>query len=152
MRIYTDGATSNNGRSGAVGGWAFVIINDDDTIYCEDSGRIENATNNICEMTAIMRACMRATMINEEAYYTIYSDSAYCINCYKQKWYKKWIQNGWINSKKQPVANQNIWEQLIIFFECGHFDFKKVEGHSSDKWNNYVDKLAVAAKEMNENS
>lgn len=152
MNIYTDGATSNNGYEGAEGGWAFVILNDDDTICLEDSGYIKNATNNICEMTAIMRACMVATMLNEEEHYTIYSDSAYCINCYKQKWYKKWQQNGWLNSKKQPVANRELWEQLIPFFEDSNFEFRKVEGHSTNSksqnayWNNYVDKLAVKAK------
>ena len=150
MIIYTDGATSNNGQAGAVGGWAFIVVYGNSIIY-ECSGHIENATNNICELTAIIEACKQAASVNEivrPTFYTIYSDSAYCINCYKQKWYKKWQQNGWLNSKKQPVANRELWEQLIPFFENPNFKFRKVEGHSTNEYNNYVDKLAVAAKEM----
>lgn len=145
MRIYTDGATSNNGKSDAIGGWAYVIVNDKNEIVCAESGRIENATNNICELTALIKACEMAQTF--WGFHTVFSDSAYCINCYKQKWYKKWQQNGWVNSHKNPVANKELWEQLIPFFEKYLlFDFEKVEGHSNNFWNNYVDELAVKAK------
>lgn len=150
MIAYTDGATSNNGYDGAQGGWAFIIVYGNSIIY-ECSGHIENTTNNICELTAIIEACKEARHIDKisgiSTFHVIYSDSAYCINCYKQKWYKKWQRNGWLNSKKQPVANRELWEQLIPFFENPHFEFRKVEGHSTNEYNNYVDKLAVAAKE-----
>lgn len=152
MKIYTDGATSNNGYDDAVGGWAYAIITDDEQHPIRvDCGRIENATNNICELTAIIKACNAATNIG--GHFIIYSDSAYCINCYKQKWYKKWQQNGWLNSKKESVANRELWEQLIPFFENSLYEFEKVKGHDTNSknqnsyWNNYVDKLAVAAKE-----
>jgi ribonuclease HI len=80
----------------------------------------------------------------------VYSDSAYVINCYKQKWYKKWQVNGWINSKKQPVANKELWEQLIPYFENPFFSFEKVAGHADNKYNNLVDEMAVKAKFMEE--
>ena len=76
----------------------------------------------------------------------VYSDSAYIINCYSQKWWVNWEKNGWINSKKQKVANRELWESLIYYFKKPNFYFKKVPGHSNNKWNNYVDKLAVQAK------
>lgn len=145
-RIYTDGATSNNGYEGAIGGWAYAIITEDDHYPIRVShGHIEGATNNICELTAIIKACNAASEIGGQ--FIIYSDSAYCINCYKQKWYKKWEENGWLNSKKEPVANQDLWEQLIPFFESSLYEFEKVKGHSDNFWNEYVDKLAVKAKE-----
>lgn len=151
MKIYTDGATSNNGQKDAAGGWAYVIIDDEDKIVLEGSGHITNATNNICELMAVWNACFNAQFIPGR--HTIYSDSAYCINCYKQKWYKKWKNNGWITSAKKPVANRDIWERLIPFFECKEgFDFQYVKGHDINKWNNYVDKKAVEAKEGDKNS
>lgn len=141
--IYTDGATSSNGYEGATGGWSFVVADDSNLLR---TGHVENATNNICEMLAIINACKFA----ENSLYTepivIYSDSAYVINCYKQKWYKKWQLNGWINSKKQPVANKELWEQLIPYFENNKFDFVKVKGHADNKYNILADKLAVEAK------
>lgn len=143
MEIYTDGATSNNGYVGAIGGWAFVIIENNEIISTK-SNYIVEATNNICELTAIIEACLSVKDLNKN--FIVYSDSSYCINCYEQKWYKKWIANDWINSSKKPVANKELWEKLIPFFEDSRFTFKKVKGHSINKWNNYVDKLAVEAK------
>lgn len=148
MRIYTDGATSNNGYADARGGWAWVIIEDkNDECFVIDSGAglvEENATNNICELMAVIDACAHT---KSDTSYTVYSDSAYIINCYKQKWYKKWQQNGWITSKKQPVANKELWEQLIPYFENQNFNFTKVLAHVGNKFNEMVDKMAVAARE-----
>ena len=80
---------------------------------------------------------------------TIRTDSAYCHNCYTQKWYKNWQKNGWKNSKKEPVANKTLWLQLIPFFENTNFIFEKVKGHTGAKdWNNEVDKLAVEARKQ----
>lgn len=145
MNIYTDGATSFNGTEKAIGGWAYVIINDEDQVINGEYGNIIGTTNNICEMTAIIKGCTAALEI--EGTHTVYSDSSYCINCYEQKWYKRWQENGWINSSSKPVANKALWEQLIPFFENEKFIFRKIKGHSTNKWNNYVDKKAVEAKE-----
>ena len=88
MIIYTDGATSNNGYQNAVGGWAYVIINEARNIMAQDSGRINEATNNICELTALIKGCRAAeTELEFGDMVLVYSDSAYAINCYKQKWY-----------------------------------------------------------------
>lgn len=149
MEIYTDGATSNNGYEGARGGWAYIILNEDNEIVKKDSGYIANATNNICELTALIKACEAALQFSGPftTPFIIYSDSAYAINCYKQKWYEKWLSNGWVNSKKQPVANKELWIELIPFFQCPNFIFDKVKGHDTNFWNNYVDKMAVEAKQ-----
>jgi ribonuclease HI len=40
----------------------------------------------------------------------IYSDSAYVINCFRDKWYERWRKNGWVNSQKKPVENRDLWE------------------------------------------
>lgn len=145
MIIYTDGATSNNGTQNAVGGWAFVVVNEDENqLIYSASGHLNNTTNNRCELTAIIQACEYASHSNETV--KIFSDSAYCINCYKQKWYLNWQKNGWKNSSRQPVINKDLWEQLIPFFENPIFTFEKVTGHSNNKWNNYVDEKAVSAK------
>lgn len=146
MIIYTDGATSNNGYDNSIGGWAFVVV-DEGKVISEDSGKILNSTNNICELVAVIKACQS---VDPSYCYTIFSDSAYIINCYKQKWYKRWQQNGWLNSKNQPVANKEFWEQLIPFFEKENFIFEKVSGHSGDFYNELVDKMAVKAKEKKE--
>lgn len=154
IKIYCDGATSGNGKSDAVGGYAWAILDNEDNLLFYDSGHVKNATNNICELLAIINGCEKAlTIIKEFDSVIVYSDSAYCINCKKQNWYKNWQNNGWKNSKKQPVANQDLWKRLIPFFEDRRFTFEKVKGHADDKtthskWNNFVDDLAVKAKNL----
>ena len=143
--IYTDGATSGNGYEGAQGGWAWILLDEEDNIVLKAVGHIDNATNNICELTAVIHAC---TNVDPNEEYTIYSDSAYIINCYKEKWYKKWQNNGWINSKRQPVANKELWKELVPYFEKPNFHFEKVAGHADNKYNNLVDRLAVEAKSI----
>ena len=151
-KIYTDGATSGNGYEGAQGGSAFIIIKEGMIVHMS-GGPLENATNNICELDAIINGCRMAETRakvewkDEDPHFTVYSDSAYIINCYKDKWYKKWQTNGWLNSKKQPVANRELWEKLIPYFEDSRFSFEKVAGHSGDKYNEIVDGMAVAIRQ-----
>jgi len=148
MIAYTDGATSNNGSSYAIGGWAFIVLKDNgQTLIYTDSGSLQPATNNICELTAVINACtwlQENSTLSEK--HIIYSDSAYIINCYKEKWYKKWQINGWRTSSKSPVLNQDLWEKLIPFFDNENFDFVKVKGHGNDRLNLLVDQMAVEAR------
>lgn len=148
-KLYTDGATSKNGYEGAYGGSAWVLIVNDMLIdYC--SKAIPNATNNICELTALIDGCQSVLEgLENDDVVLVFSDSAYCVNCYKQNWWKNWEKNGWKNSKKEPVANKELWQQFIPFFKDTRFKFEKCKGHSGDEWNEYVDKLAVKAKQKN---
>lgn len=149
IEVYTDGATSNNGYENAIGGWASIIYIDNVEVK-KVYGRMPNATNQQMEMVAMIEGCSEALALAyslgiKDIY--VYSDSAYCLNCYVQKWYKNWYLNGWKNAKKQPVANRNLWEKLIHYFENTRFHFIKVKGHSGDPKNEAVDQLAIAAKE-----
>lgn len=145
-KLYTDGATTKNGYAGATGGSAWALIANDMLVdYCAKA--IPNPTNNICELTALIDGCQSALEdLGAEDVVLVYSDSAYCINCCHNKWYKNWKKNGWKTSSKTPVKNKELWEQLIPFFNHPQFKFNKCAGHSGDKWNEYVDQLAVKAK------
>lgn len=143
--VYTDGATSNNGSDQAYGGWAAVFTIDETLDHAYNGGLMPPTTNNICELTAIQKACELAQISNKLPI-TVYSDSAYIINCYKQKWYKKWQENGWLTSNHKPVANKELWEQIIPFFEDENYSFEKIKGHVGHIWNELADKEAVAAK------
>ena len=123
------------------GGWGSILMYKGNKK--EISGGNPNTTNNIMEITAVIEGLK---LLKFPCSVKVYSDSAYCINCYKQRWYENWQRNGWINSKKQPVANRELWEKLIPYFYDVRFKFEKVKGHTDDKWNNFVDKLAVEAK------
>ena len=148
--IYSDGATSNNGKENAIGGWAAVILDynnfenrNADTIVVK--GFENGTTNQRMELTAALQGLenLKLSPFDEVILRT---DSAYLYNCYKQKWYENWQRNGWKNSKKETVANQDLWEGLIPFFNNINISIEKVKGHNGDYWNEIVDKLAVEAK------
>lgn len=55
--IYTDGACSGNGKENAIGGFAFIVLDNKGTLRYEFAVPVENATNNICELSAVFGAC-----------------------------------------------------------------------------------------------
>ena len=145
--VYTDGAVSGNGKANAPGGWAYVILKDG-VVISQNSGAEVGTTNQRMELTAALRACEEVEAIDAFATVKLYSDSAYFINCFKQNWWRAWEVNGWRNSKKERVANEDLWRKLVFFFsKAPGWDFIKVKGHTGNEWNEIVDKMAVRAKE-----
>lgn len=135
--IYSDGGCSNNHSKENIGGWGAVLIFNDKTkeIY----GSAINTTNNVMELTA----CIKALNILKTDKYPVelYTDSAYIVNCFSEKWYVKWQKNNWINSKKEPVSNKELWEELIQLSEKYNVKFIKVKGHSGVELNERADAL-----------
>lgn len=147
FEVYTDGSTKNNGYENSVGGWAYSVSESDHHITC-DCGAEFNTTNQRMELTAAIKALeyvMYELAVPNLDKVVIYTDSAYLYNCYTQKWYINWKKNGWKNAKKQPVANQDLWEELIRWFETPEVEFIKVKGHADNEKNNFVDALAQNA-------
>lgn len=75
----------------------------------------------------------------------IHSDSTYVVNCFRDRWWVKWRRNGWKNSKREPVANSDLWMPLVDLVEGADVTFTWVKGHSGDPMNDFVDQLAVRA-------
>ena len=149
IEIYTDGSCKNNGNNDACGGWGFIaIINSDEEEPYAQYGGEKSTTNNRMEMTAMIEACKYyeelLESLNEGDSCIIYTDSAYIHNCISQNWWKKWINNNWVNSKKEPVKNKDLWEKLIPYFLNKNFSFRKIKGHAGYKYNEIADLLANA--------
>jgi ribonuclease HI len=152
--IYCDGSTRGNGYENSVGAWAYVILEGGIKVTqgCEAE---TNTTNQRMELTAAIKALEYAVynyLCPNIDKIVVYTDSAYLHNCYIQKWYINWQKNGWKNAKKQPVANQDLWEKLIKYFEMPEIEFMKVKGHADNRWNCYVDDLAQNASEVLKNN
>lgn len=137
VTIYTDGACSGNPGPG---GWGAILIFQGK--QKEISGGAKNTTNNIMEMTAVIEALK---MLKEECIVKIYSDSAYVVNAFNENWIEGWIAKGWQNSKKEPVKNKELWQELISLTNKHKVTFIKVKGHSTDELNNRCDFLATSA-------
>ena len=136
VTLYTDGACSGNPGKG---GWGAVLI------YGESekqmSGVAEETTNNQMELTAVIEG-LKA--LKEPCEVLVYSDSAYVVNAFNQNWIDGWINNNWRNSKKDLVANRELWEELIDLTKIHQVTFNKVKGHAGDKYNEICDSLATA--------
>lgn len=145
IEIYTDGSLKKVGQNMTFGGWAFIVVKDSKKIYYEAGGE-NNTTNQRMELQAIVEALNYAQSIRRNVEkVVIYSDSAYAINCYNQEWYQKWMTQGWVTSKNTEVANRDLWEQIIPFFDNFWYDFRKVKGHNNVFWNEECDSLAQEA-------
>lgn len=147
-KIYSDGSTRGNGKENAVGAWAFAVVDETDTVLAKAVESEVGTTNQRMELTAALRGLEAIfPQMKMGDMVQLYTDSAYLHNCVSQRWYDNWQRNGWKNAKKQPVANADLWEQLIPYFDAWGVSFHKVKGHAGDKWNEYVDILAQAAAE-----
>jgi ribonuclease HI len=130
--VYTDGACSGNPGPG---GWAWAVQGGP-----FESGAEKHTTNQRMEVSAALQA-LRALPGAIE----VVSDSAYVVNCFKQRWYSGWLANGWRNSQRKPVANRDLWEPLIELALARQASFRWVKGHGTDLMNAWVDELAVLA-------
>ena len=75
----------------------------------------------------------------------LHSDSAYIVNCFRERWWERWHKNGWKNAQKKPVANRDLWERLLAESLRHDVDWRKVAGHAGDPLNERVDVLARGA-------
>ncbi|MGI5911672.1 MAG: ribonuclease HI [Syntrophomonadaceae bacterium] len=133
--IYTDGACSGNPGPG---GWGAVLLYGER--IKEISGSDSSTTNQRMELTAVVEALKALKVTNWDI--VVYSDSAYIVNAFRQDWVGKWVRNGWKNSKKENVANQDLWKLLLNLKKKNQVRIEKVKGHSGDHWNERCDELA----------
>jgi len=137
VTIYTDGACSGNPGPG---GWGAVLIYSNNSK--EISGSEALTTNQRMEITAAI-AALKA--LKEPCRVRIYSDSAYLVNAFRQGWLVRWQKNGWLTVKKEPVENQDLWQELLQLVRRHRVEWQKVKGHSDNQYNNRCDELARAA-------
>ena len=119
------------------GGWGAILMYGE--TKKEISGANKETTNNIMEITAVLEALK---LLKEECNVEVYSDSAYVVNAFNQKWIEGWKKNGWKNSNKEEVKNRELWEELDSLVNTHNVTFIKVKGHSDNELNNRCDELA----------
>ena len=130
--VYTDGSCLGNpGR----GGWAAISK---DFKLC---GSQPNTTNNVMEMTAIVKALEQCLWM-EEKYVRIVTDSNY-VKQGISSWIHNWKKNGWKTSNGGDVKNKELWVKLDELRErFTMIEWKWVKAHNGNPQNEAVDKLA----------
>ena len=130
--IYTDGSCAGNPGKG---GWAAILKCEDK--HKEISGCVDDSTNNRMELLA---AIMALQSLKVECEIDLYTDSQYLIKGITQ-WIYRWKDIQWKN-----VKNIDLWKKLDECTSRHKIQWHWVKGHSGDKYNEMVDKLAVKAR------
>jgi ribonuclease HI len=140
--VYCDGACAPNP---GVGGWAAILRSPAHPgAERELSGAEAASTNNRMEMTAAvmaLRALLRPCAVR------LTTDSAYLKKAFTEGWLAKWQRNGWRTVGRQPVANEDLWRELLALTAKHEVSWQWVRGHATDELNNRCDALAVRARE-----
>ena len=124
IEIYTDGAYSSSRNQG---GWAFVVVKDNEIIYKEYNGLI-NTTNNRMEIMGMLKALEWINKNSIPLPIKIYTDSMYVIGTLTLNWKMK--------------KNIDLW-QILIPLVNKDIDYLHVKGHDGNKFNEECDKWAV---------
>lgn len=139
IEIFTDGACKGNP---GVGGWGAILIYKDNVK--EISGTSSDTTNNIMELTAVIKALH---LLKEDCHVVITTDSNYVKDGITQ-WIKNWKSNGWKTANKKAVKNQSLWKELDELSSKHHIEWQWVKGHSGHPGNERADELANEAIEQ----
>lgn len=141
LELYCDGGCRGNQARTNVGGWGVYLVWG---AYTKELyGGEPDTTNNKMELTGAIEG-LRAIK-NKDVPVDVYVDSAYVLNGITN-WVYGWMKKGWVNSKKEPVANKELWLQLLEEKrKFADITFHKVKGHANNVGNNMADALANRA-------
>lgn len=138
MTITAAADGSSLGNPGPAG-WAWYV--DEDTW---DAGGWPKGTNNLGELTAILRLLEATAETGEELH--ILADSQYAINVVS-KWRLGWKKRGWTKADKKPIKNLELIQEIDRAMEGRRVTFEWVKGHAGHHMNERADDLARGCAE-----
>lgn len=136
VEIFSDGACSGNP---GIGGWGSILrCGSHVKELCGAEGA---TTNNRMEMTGAIAAL---EALNRPCEVVVTTDSQYLVKGMTE-WLPGWVRKGWVNSKKEPVLNRDLWERLLELSKNHQIKWHWVRGHNGHIENERCDELARQA-------
>ena len=132
---YTDGACRGNPGKG---GWGAILVWGN--YEKELSGGERVTTNNRMEL---MAAIAGLEALREKCSVTLYSDSKYIVDAFKEGWIYSWREHGWRRGKDE-LKNPDLWARLYELTTTHKVSFVWVKGHNGHVYNERCDALATA--------
>ena len=141
VKIYTDGGCSGNPGPGA---WAYILLSGQTRL--QSAQAVPSTTNNRMELLAVISALRRLAAHPQwgAAPLEVYTDSAYVQKGITQ-WIRVWEANGWRTSAKQPVKNQDLWQELRSLSRVREIAWHWLAGHAGHLYNEECDQLVQQA-------
>jgi ribonuclease HI len=142
VELYSDGSSRHNPGPG---GFGTILRYTDPTGQRHEkelSRGYRRTTNNRMELMGVitgLEALKRPCTVD------VYTDSQYVVNPFKQNWIRGWVKRGWVNSKKEPVKNPDLWKRLLKAMEPHDVTYHWVRGHNGHPENERCDTLATMA-------
>ncbi len=133
VEIFSDGACSGNPGPGGYG----TILRHGKNEK-ELSGYAAETTNNRMEM---LGAIAGLEALKRPCRVCLTTDSQYLVKGMTE-WIENWQRKGWKNSKKEEVANRDLWERLLGLAGKHQIDWIWVKGHDGHLENERCDELA----------
>lgn len=143
VELITDGACSGNPGPG---GWAAILKFGKHRK--ELWGSEKETTNNRMELKAAIEGLR---LLKEKCDVHITTDSEYVLKGITQ-WIVGWKKNNWKSASKQPVKNQDLWQELDEQVQRHQVKWTWTKGHADHPDNNRCDELAVKASKTQTNS
>ena len=136
VELATDGACKGNPGPG---GWGVLLRAG--TRERELSGGEPFTTNNRMEMMAAIEGL---PALRRPCEVVIRTDSAY-VRDGITKWIHGWRKKGWRTAAGKPVANADLWQDLVAAAEPHRIDWQWVKGHAGHPDNERAHRLASNA-------
>lgn len=133
IHIYTDGACKGNPGPG---GWGVLLQYKGREL--ELFGGEPSTTNNRMELQAVIEGL---SALKRRSNVLLVTDSKYVMQG-MQQWLANWKKRGWKTASKQPVKNQDLWQQLDALVQQHDVQWQWVAGHTGHPGNERADNLA----------
>jgi ribonuclease HI len=152
LKLYTDGSSIRNGRSGARAGYSVVFPS---YLHLSWGDFMGEATNQAAELRAIYEGVVAGKTIQgnpAELTLRIMTDSEFSIKCLTV-WIVGWKKKKWLTAEGRPVVHRVIIEKILEELKAySSYLFVHVKAHTGgsdedSKWNAVADDLAHRAAE-----
>ncbi len=143
--LYSDGAAKHNPDGPGGYGTILEYVDKKGCLHTKEmSAGFKRTTNNRMELMGViagLEALQRPCSI------TVYTDSQYVVNAFRQHWIDSWRKKGWRKSDKTSVKNVDLWERLLAAMEMHDVQYEWVKGHAGHPQNERCDEMASVAAE-----
>ena len=143
VEIYSDGSCLGNPGPG---GWGVLLRWRGHEK--ELSGGAKETTNNRMELQAAIQALNE---LKKPSKIVLTTDSRYVIQGINE-WMAGWVARGWKTAAKQPVKNQDLWQELHRAIQPHSITWQWVKGHAGHDENERVDELARLAAQAQQDA